>query len=289
MASGREAVKPTPEGDEIAKGATKMWQDGLAWYGSDAADTLANTAILGALVAMCKPAHKAIVFFQGVESPRFHLLYSQGEEVLACFLRYKKAFNSSRGSEEFRQLPQDVQTPFLAMETSVFNSLRKKIASVAGTAYDSWNTYWNRGAATVHDDAILERQNLAISLARAFDPRQAMDGVFDADSILDTFRFPFIEQDGFRAKFKESFALYRASKHGPFPVDFALDVFWEGKAAAHPELSLFALSVLWLPTSSAEIERFFSSYERLIGDDRQKLSEVTIRQIAALEYNQLCE
>lgn len=276
------------EEDEEATAVQKMWTDGYDIYGGDTEAGKVLHAILYTLADVSRPLEEFITQFQGANTPLFHLLFRKGEAVLSHLQAYKKALHTSRTHEDFTGfVPQDVQDVLNRLSKGEWKEVTRELASHVSSSYQQWKGYWRRGAATV-DESFHVRQNQAIKIARVFDPRQVNEGKFYAEELLETFRFPFVDANNFKERFTNQLNAYKASSSAfEAPDDFDIAGFWTGRKADTPELALFALCVVWLPTSSCEVERFFSAYNRLVDDQRLRLKEETIKQIAPLRYNKL--
>ena len=64
-----------------------------------------------------------------------------------------------------------------------------------------------------------------------------------------------------------------------------LDQFWRGNINHFPLLSNIALNYIWLPISSCSVERSFSNYNNILSNDRQNLSENSLRSLNMLYFN----
>ena len=64
-----------------------------------------------------------------------------------------------------------------------------------------------------------------------------------------------------------------------------LDEYWLNAAEYLPLLSQITLDYIWLPISSCSIERSFSKYNSILDDNRQNLSEESLRSLNMLYFN----
>jgi hypothetical protein len=67
--------------------------------------------------------------------------------------------------------------------------------------------------------------------------------------------------------------------------EMTLDEYWLSLADRLPLLSQIALDYIWLPVSSYSVERSFSKYNSILDDNRQNLSEDSLRSLNMLYYN----
>jgi hypothetical protein len=69
------------------------------------------------------------------------------------------------------------------------------------------------------------------------------------------------------------------------PEEFDLANFWQSMSRDIPFVSAVASEVVWIPPSSAFVERAFSKYRKVLSDERQNLSENSLRTLTALYIN----
>ena len=67
--------------------------------------------------------------------------------------------------------------------------------------------------------------------------------------------------------------------------EMKLDEYWLNLADRLPLLSQIVLDYIWLPVSSCSIERSFSKYNSILDDNRQNLSEESLRNLNMLYFN----
>ncbi len=60
---------------------------------------------------------------------------------------------------------------------------------------------------------------------------------------------------------------------------------WEGQSETLPLLTEIALDYIWLPVSNADVERSFSVYANILRNDRQRLSESSLRAMTFMYFN----
>ena len=59
--------------------------------------------------------------------------------------------------------------------------------------------------------------------------------------------------------------------------EIELNQYWLNKTIQLPILSKIALEYIWLPISSCSVERSFSMYNSLLDNDRQNLSQDSLK------------
>lgn len=64
-----------------------------------------------------------------------------------------------------------------------------------------------------------------------------------------------------------------------------LQEFWDSMSTRFPLLSKIAIECIWLPVSSVDVERSFSSYKHLLNDRRERLTEENVRRLMILYFN----
>ena len=67
--------------------------------------------------------------------------------------------------------------------------------------------------------------------------------------------------------------------------EMTLDEYWLNLVDCLPLLSQIALDYIWLPVSSCSVERSFSKYNSILDDNRQNLSEDSLRSLNMLYFN----
>ena len=70
-----------------------------------------------------------------------------------------------------------------------------------------------------------------------------------------------------------------------FEENLDLDNSWQEKLEILLNLSKLALIYIWLPISGVDVERSFSTYNRILADNRQNLSENSISMLNFLNFN----
>ena len=65
-------------------------------------------------------------------------------------------------------------------------------------------------------------------------------------------------------------------------LEVRLDEYWLNMARNLPNLSQIAFNYIWLPIFSCSVERSFSKYYTILDDNRQNLSEESLRSKYAL-------
>ena len=70
-----------------------------------------------------------------------------------------------------------------------------------------------------------------------------------------------------------------------FNTEVSLDVYWSNMAEKLPHLSQIAFEYIWLPISSCSVEQSFSKYNSILDDNRQNLSEESLRCLNMLYFN----
>jgi len=67
-----------------------------------------------------------------------------------------------------------------------------------------------------------------------------------------------------------------------------LEEFWKKVSHHHlPLLSQIALDYIWIPISSCSVERSFSVYNNILGEDRENLSQDSLRMLNTLYFNRV--
>jgi hypothetical protein len=67
-----------------------------------------------------------------------------------------------------------------------------------------------------------------------------------------------------------------------------LEEFWKKVSHHHlPLLSQIALDYIWIPISSCSVERSFSVYNNILGEDRENLSQDSLRMLNTLYFNRM--
>jgi len=69
------------------------------------------------------------------------------------------------------------------------------------------------------------------------------------------------------------------------PTNIDVWAFWLWKKDDYPNLYKVALSALSVPITSAEVERSFSAYNKIVSDLRTRMGNDTARVQAMLYYN----
>lgn len=67
--------------------------------------------------------------------------------------------------------------------------------------------------------------------------------------------------------------------------DFNINEYWEYKSIQLPRLSAYAMEVLSIPVTSADAERSFSLYNKIVTEKRSLISDEVARSIIMLNYN----
>ena len=67
--------------------------------------------------------------------------------------------------------------------------------------------------------------------------------------------------------------------------EIELDQYWSNKATQLPILSNIALDYIWLLISSCNVKRSFSMYNSLLDDDRQNLSQDSLKRLNMMYFN----
>jgi hypothetical protein len=64
-------------------------------------------------------------------------------------------------------------------------------------------------------------------------------------------------------------------------------IYWKNKIKCWPFSSKIVYNYLFVPISSAEVERSFSCYNNILNDNRHNLSEENLKFLNALYYNSM--
>jgi hypothetical protein len=83
----------------------------------------------------------------------------------------------------------------------------------------------------------------------------------------------------------DEWAIYCGSTIDVNLMEVTLDKYWLNMAECLPLLSQIALDYIWLPVSSCSVERSFSKYNAILDDNRQNLSEDSLRSLNMLYFN----
>jgi hypothetical protein len=134
------------------------------------------------------------------------------------------------------------------------------------------------------DDAHKQRQNAAIMYAAVVDPHQCQTGNVTSAKLLAIFNFKFTDDPIWATAFSVSFKAY-LQETTVFNVRLDLDQLWRGRLQTTPQLAMFALCVIWLPTSNCDVERFFSSYNRVLDEERMSITQETLVQMMPIYTN----
>jgi hypothetical protein len=64
-----------------------------------------------------------------------------------------------------------------------------------------------------------------------------------------------------------------------------LEEYWMNLGDKLPIISKIALDYIWLPISSCSVERSFSIYNNILDDNRQNLSEDSLKRLNMMYFN----
>ena len=131
--------------------------------------------------------------------------------------------------------------------------------------------------------------------ARVFDPRMICGRVISRD-IAQYKAIPWLVMDANNIILLEEWSIYVAQKSEAdlrqyINIDseaaehFDISRYWNDRRASLPRLAAHALRALDIPVSSADAERAFSSYNKLVCFSRQSLSDESVRALHSAAWN----
>jgi len=129
---------------------------------------------------------------------------------------------------------------------------------------------------------------------RVFDPRMICRSVVSRD-IAQYKAIPWLVMDVNNSVLLEEWSIYVAQNEADLRqytnIDsdsvehFDISRYWNDRRAALPRLAAHALRALDIPVSSADAERAFSSYNKLVCFSRQSLSDESVRALHSAAWN----
>ena len=84
---------------------------------------------------------------------------------------------------------------------------------------------------------------------------------------------------------KNEWDLYMQIPAKDLPETPNLEAYWYGMKTRFPIMSAIAKYVIWMPTTSVDVERNISQYKHLLDDRRESLTEVNTRTLMMLYFN----
>jgi len=273
------------EDDEEKKGFAKLADDAAAFYHES--HDASNKLILDVGSQMIAPLVSFMTRFQVRTKPQFHLIFRDGEHVKAHFKLISKGLSKGRRTDHWDRMPDFVRLPLEEAQQKNSGSYKVALAVLkecANKLATEWKMYWEDGATYVPRE-MNEQQVDAMSFARVFDPRQKNEEVFKFEDLVEIFTWPRYQPD--LEQLEREYELYLKEPLPDFGESWEIASFWEGRLAMKhlPLLAEFALDVIWLPTSSAEVERFFSAYNDNVDPSRLSLTHEAQKQIMPVYYD----
>lgn len=118
--------------------------------------------------------------------------------------------------------------------------------------------------------------------ARCFDPEQLP--VISHD-LADYSAVTKLASSVSTTEMKNEWVLYMQIPAKDLPETLNLEAYWYGMKTRFPIMSAIAKYVIWMPTTSVDVERSFSQYKHLLDDRRESLTEANTRKLMILYSN----
>ena len=160
---------------------------------------------------------------------------------------------------------------------AVFDTLEMLPSEVRANCVSTFQAVYTRSSAKLV--AIWENHpcRKLYGLIRIFDPKQL--------PTLSVHQPDYGDLKGIREVPGSEWHQYTSLKSSDLPETLNLDEWWKAQKERFPTLTKAALPHIWLPVASAEVERSFSQYSDVLRDDRQSLSEESLRSLFTLKWN----
>lgn len=115
--------------------------------------------------------------------------------------------------------------------------------------------------------------------ARIFDPRQLHSISCD---IGDYSAIPALSNPS--TELNQEWLIYTQWKD-TLPTPFSIPKFWSCHQDRFPTLSSIATEAIWMPVTSVDVERSFSSYKHILNDKRESLTDENTKRLIMLYFN----